>query len=429
MKRLIAILGLTVLVFYHIYPPALQLFGFSFIFTSGALGVVMYLNNGRPYPVELFKIVCAYLFFGFFTLLTMYIWFRSDSYFFNNTKSQIAWLFSGYFVTYVFFRVHPKGSFIQLLYYVVAALVIQGVISLLMYQFPAVSDFFSSLQVSNWLESMKRDETEGQRLLGYGIAFFGSGIIYGMGLILIAFIITKKSYDTKQLVILSLCYGFIFFVGLLTARTTLVGLAASIIYIVLFYLLCKEGNRMKFQFIKFAAFATIWGSIGYSLCYVYFPEFADWAFEVFINFSETGKFRTTSSDSIEYMMVWPEELKHWVFGVGTMEFWGSDVGYSRLVWFVGIPGTFAFFFYQFILAKLSMTKDIAQNIMLLIVIGYVLALNVKGLADVNSFLYLFVFYFLHYRYNIYLPQIYRLGKIKTPTIRDAVQSPAPVRRV
>lgn len=428
MKKIIGMLLLLFVVFYHIYPAALPVpfFGYSFIFATGAVGFGLYFLHGRPYP-EIIKIVFAYLFFGFFCLLTSYYWFVSDPYFFDNTKSQVAWLFSAYFVVFLYFQIHPNGSFVRLLYYIITAVCVQGIIALLMYRIPSVNSFFSSIQMVDWLAEAKRSETEGERLLGYGTAFFGAGIIYGLTLILIVYVLVKSKFNVFQVLLLSLVYAFVFFVGVLTARTTIVGLAAGIIYLVV--ILFIDRSTQKTQFFQFIAFAALFGSIGYTLVYLYFPEFADWAFEVFINYSTTREIRTQSSDSIEHMFILPDRFDVWVFGWAMMRFWGSDVGYTRLLFYVGLPGTFAFFFYQFVLAKIAMTKDKAQALLMLVIIGYVLALNVKGLADVNSFLYIFAFYFLYYRYFIYIPKLERLGRFNSTKLRYAVQSPSSDRRV
>ncbi len=428
MKKVISIIVLLVVLFYHIFPQALPLLGFSFVFTSGGLGLFLYLYNGRPYS-EIITIVFFYLLFGAACLLTGYINNSSDPYFINSTKSQVAWLFSAYFVIYLFFAVNPKGNFADFLFYVMLAITIQGVITIAMYMNPAVNSFFSSIQMTDWLAGYKRDETEGERLLGYGTAFFGAGIVYGMGLIITVYVLVRKKMNIIMQILVSAIYVFIFFVGLFSARTTMVGFFASIALLLFSFFLDKR--TLKGQVVKFSSFVVVFGIIGYTLSYIYFSDFADWAFEAFINYQETGELRTHSSDGIEDMMFFPEsnQLQVWLVGVGSMRFFGSDVGYSRLIWYVGLIGTFTFFLFQFVLAWLCLTKDKTVNVMMLLFMIYVLALNVKGLAEVNVFMYLFVFYFLHYKYYIYTPQMYRLGKFNSTKLRYAVQGSSPGRRI
>lgn len=426
MKKLLGPFVLIFVIFFYIYPQALPIMGSSFILGTGVLGLVLYFYNGRPFT-EIITIVLGYLPFVVTSFISGYMNYGVDAYLINYTKTQVAWVFSAYLIVYLYFYIHPKGNYVNLLSYIVIAILIQCIISIAMYQNPAVDRFFSSIQMADSLALYKRELTEGKRLLGFGIAFFGAGIICGAGLIITSYIIVKKKMNIFLVAIWSAIYSFIFFVGLLSARTTLVGLGASLILAVCLFLTDKKISKV--QFLKFLALTAGFASIGYTLCYVYFPEFADWAFEAFINYQQTGELRTYSSDSLEYMFILPSNFHQWIFGSGTLEFFGSDVGFTRLLFYGGLPATIAFFFYQFVLAKLSFTKDIAQNLMVLVLVGYSLALNVKGLADSNCFLCLMLFYFLHYKYFIFTPQINRIGKFNSTQLRDAVQSPPSRRRI
>ncbi|PXV60960.1 hypothetical protein CLV62_12848 [Dysgonomonas alginatilytica] len=428
MKRILLITILFVFLFYTLYPQALSFFGYSFLFTSGALGLAWYFYNGRPFP-EVVNIFLSYIPFVFACFLTSYLTPYKDPYMMDYTKSQIAWIFGSYFIVTLFFIVHPRGSFTLFLYYIVAAIFVQCVISIAMHKNEVIRDFFNSLQMIDVVALAKRQETEGARLLGYGVAFFGAGISCGFALIILVYIILRTKLDLFALILLGGVYCFILYVGLLSARTTSIGLFASIILAVILIFIGDEKNTQRKQFYRFLAIGALFGFIGQALAYIYFPEFADWAFEAFINFSKTGKFRTASSDGLGEMFQTPHTFDQWLYGWGVMSFWGSDVGYTRLLFYVGLPGTIAYFFYQFMLIKMSFTNDKAFVFTLLVMYAYNLALNYKGLSDLNLFMYLFVFYFLHYRYYIYTPQLYRLGKYNPITLRNAVQGSTSRRRI
>lgn len=418
MKKIIGIILLFVLTFYTLYPQAISFFGYSFLFTSGVLGLGVYLYNGRPYP-EIIKIAFAYFPIVLMAWITIYMNSYTDPYLYDNTKSQVAWLFGSYLIVFIFFQIHPNGSFTLFLYYIIGAILVQCIISVLMHQNEAIRNFFNSLQMADAVAQFKRDDTEGRRLLGYGVAFFGAGVSCGFALILISYIAVKNKFNTIQLIILAAVYCIILYVGLLSARTTSIGLFASVILVVI---LLFTGNANKSQLFRFLGIGAILGSIGSTLCYIYFPEFADWAFEGFINYQNTGTFSTQSSDGIENMFILPYNFEQWMYGWGHMEFWGSDVGYTRLLFWIGLPGTIAYLFYQFYLMKMSFVRDQAWVFTLLIGFAYNAALNVKGLSDLNLFMYFFIFYFLHYKYYIYTPKLYRLGKISNHKLRHAVQS-------
>lgn len=417
MKKILGVIILFVIVFYTLYPQAISFFGYSFLFTVAAGGLVLYLYQGRPFP-EIMNVFFAYIPIVVMAWISIYLNSYKDPYLFDYTKSQIAWLFGAYLIIFFFFILHPRGSFILLLYYVIGAILVQCLISVAMHENESIRSFFNSLQMSDFVNQIKREDTEGKRLLGYGVAFFGAGISCGFALIVIVYIAVKGKFNIIQLVILSAVYCIILYVGLLSARTTSIGLFASVI---LAGILLVTGNAQKSQLFKFLAIGAVLGSIGSTICYIYFPEFADWAFEGFINYQKTGTFKTKSSDSLESMFILPYTYSQWVYGWGRMAFWGSDVGYTRLLFWIGLPGTAAYFLYQFLLMKMSFVRDQAWVFTLLIVFAYNMALNVKGLSDLNLFMYIFMFYFLHYKYYIYTPQLYRLGKISENKLRYAVQ--------
>lgn len=420
MKKYLGVIILFIIVFYTLYPQAISFFGYSFLFTVAAGGLGLYLYQGRPFP-DIMNIALAYFPIVLLSWITVYMTSYSDPYLYDYTKSQIAWLFGSFLVVFLFFIIHPRGSFILFLYYIIAAILAQCIISIAMHQNEAVRNFCNSLQMSDFVNQIKRDDTEGKRLLGYGVAFFGAGVSCGFALILIVYIAIKGKFRIIQLALLAAVYCIILYVGLLSARTTSIGLFASLILAVI---LLITGNAPRSQLFKFVAVGAILASIGSTLCYIYFPEFSDWAFEGFINYQKSGKFSTQSSDGLENMFILPYTFDQWVYGWGHMEFWGSDVGYTRLLFWIGLPGTIAYFLYQFILMKMSFTKDQAWVFTLLIAYAYNLALNVKGLSDLNLFMYFFIFYFLHYKYYIYTPQLYRLGKINKNKLHYAVQSKA-----
>ncbi len=428
MKKILSVTILFVFLFYTLYPQAISFFGYSFLFTSGVLGLALYFYNGRPFN-EVITIILSFIPFLFMCMLTRYITPFQDPYVFDYAKSQFGWVFGSYFVITFFFVIHPKGSFTLLLYYIVGAIFVQCIISIAMYKNTDVRDFFNSLQMMDAVAQMKRQETEGARLLGYGVAFFGAGISCGFALIVLIYIILKTKLNLISLVLLGAMYCFILYIGLLSARTTSIGLFASIVLAVILIFTGNKKNVRKGQFFKFLAVAALFALVGQMLVYVYFPEFADWAFEAFINYNKTGEFRTNSSDGLENMFILPYTFDQWLYGRGDMAFWGSDVGYTRLLFYIGLPGTIAYFFYQFMLVKLSFTNDKAFIYTLLIMYAYNLALNYKGLSDLNLFMYFFIFYFLHYRYYIYTPQLYKLGKFNATKLRYAVQSSTPRRRV
>jgi hypothetical protein len=73
-------------------------------------------------------------------------------------------------------------------------------------------------------------------------------------------------------------------------------------------------------------------------------------FEGFINWIETGKWETTSTNILQNMWIFPETLKTWIIGDGyftdpfdsKLFYMQTDVGYLRFVFYCGVPGLLIF---------------------------------------------------------------------------------------
>lgn len=418
---------LFVVMFYVIFPAGMSLFGFSFIFTSGAIGGLLYLRNGFPFG-EVVSIILFFVLIIFWSVFCTFANGQSDMFIFEYTKSQMAWVFSAYLIAYLFFKIHPKGGVHLLIYYLLAVITAQGIISVAMDMNPEIRDFFDGLQGISELEKFKRMQTSGHRLLGYGVAFFGAGIVFGLSLIFIVYILFSRKLNLLQQIFIAILYVFLLMVGMLSARTTLVGAFASVALIGLLFF--KGGDKArKSQAMTILFLGVVFITIGTTVVYTYFDEFAEWAFEPFLNYQETGEFRTSSSDGLSIMFYWPDNMHDWLIGIGIGSFIASDVGFTRLWLWFGLPGMILFFGYQLMIIKQSFTSNIMLNITLLVTFAYNLALNVKGLSDLNHFWLIFAMYFLYYKYFVYTPYLYRIGRIRENTLRNAVQSPTAYRRI
>lgn len=398
---------LLVLVFYYIYPIALDVAGSSFVFLAGILGLGLYVYHRFPFKEVVYAIAAMLLmYFVFFT--ASWVNKTQDLHFMNNFKSQIAYFFSAYLVIFFVFKVHKQPTFNTLILYIGLAVTLQAVITFAMYLNEGIKDFFYSLQMQVLYTEEIVSRSEDERLVGYGIGFFGAGAYSGMGLMAISYILMRMRLNFKQFMTLALLYVFTFYIGLFMARTTVIGMVFSLIIIAILYFLDHRSSKKQGNILFFSLIFLLAG--GYTFSMFYFPAFSDWAFELFNNFINTGKLETRSSNGLEEMFLIPDDLHTLLFGKGSMAFWGSDVGYSRLLFYAGVPGTLAFFMYSMFIIKCSFTKDWAVNIFPISILIYVMALNVKGAMEMNFVLYLIFFFFLFYKYYIFNPKIYLRNK-------------------
>lgn len=403
LKELIPMLLPLILTFYAIYPQALAVRGSSFILLSGVLGLGLYVYHRMPFKEVVYILIAlACMAFIFFTAS----WINNipDSYYFDYAKSQVAWIFTAYLIVFFIFRIHRRPHITTVLLYIAVAIGVQALIAFAMNRNESVHDFFYSLQMQGDYTEEVMDEAGAQRIVGYGIAFFGAGAISGIGLIVISYILMRVRLGTKEFIALALLYVFTFYIGLFMARTTIVGMAFGLVMIAVLYI--WDNRSQKKQAKTFAISSIFLMAGGYVFAMFAFPQFSDWAFELFRNFWETGSLETKSSSGLTEMFLIPPDVYTLWFGTGAMSFWGSDVGFSRLLYYAGIPGMLIYFIYPLLVMKYSATRDWAVNIIAITLYLYSLALNFKGIIDLNIVFYLIFFYFMFYKYYVYTPRQY-----------------------
>ncbi|MDR1717497.1 MAG: hypothetical protein LBS20_16810 [Prevotella sp.] len=400
LKEIIPMFLPLILTFYFIYPQALDIRGSSFILLSGVLGLGLYTYHNFPFR-EVIYVMTGLLVMLFIFYTSGWLNDTNDPYTFGYIRSQIAWFFSAYLVIFSIYKIHKKPSFNIVLLYIAAAIGLQALITFGMNQSEAIHDFFFSIQMQAEYTEDVMDVGGSQRLMGYGIAFFGAGVISGIGLIVISYLLMRLKLNNKGFIALILLYVFTFYIGLFMARTTVIGAAVGLVVIGILYFWDNKSVKKQARIFFISSIFMMAG--GYVFAMFYFPHFSDWAFELFTNFIRTGKLETRSSNGLEQMFLIPKDLDTLIFGSGRMSFFGTDVGYSRMLFWIGIPGTIYFYCFAMLVARLYLTKDWAVNLMSAAIIIYSLGLNVKGWVDLNLIIYLFFFYFMFYKYYIYIP--------------------------
>lgn len=402
MKKYISVILLLIFFFYYMYPQALNVFGSSFIVPSAVLGLGLYAYHRFPFR-EVPLVLLAFGGILFCCYLTSFVNLVSDAFPKAYLRSQMGWFFTSYLVCSVLFQIHKKPTANILIGYVVGAIGLQCVIAVAMYFIPPLADFLFSIQLQTVFDEEAREAIEGQRLMGYGTGLFGAGMVCGYGLIMLIYLIMRLKINTIQFISLAALYCFIFFVGLMNARTTTVGLGVSLIFLAILYFMDHRVEKKRAKIFVVSSVLLFMGA--YSLSFIYFPQFTDWAFELFDNFMNRGELTTKSSEGLLDNLFLPEDTKSRVFGTGSAIFFGVDVGYTRMIFYFGIVGTIMYFLYGFIIVKQCLTKDRTLNMLLFTILIYNMIINVKGWTDLNPVLYLFFFFFMFYKYYIYMPKV------------------------
>ncbi len=202
----------------------------------------------------------------------------------------------------------------------------------------------------------------------------------------------KKEAGLFQSFAYLLSFLILFLSILLSARTGLI-----IIFIFLCWLFLSKLLRFiltsKFNsiFISRMFFFIIVVSITAPLSYNYlinseYSRFARRAFELFINYTESGTVTTTSTDNLKQMYFLPKDKIHLIFGDGnfgrneSLPGISSDVGYVRMVFGVGLIGCFMMllplFYVLYLCVKYYDINKHLTNLMILMIF-LVLIVNLK----------------------------------------------------
>lgn len=411
MKHKLAIVGLLLLFFYYAYPQAIAFRGSVFTFYTGIISIGLYAYHRFPFKQEVVTVLlgfAAIIFACYLSAVGNGFKFLAEPWPMSYIRSQMGWFFTAYMINGILFRIHKKPTVFILFGYIVGAVALQCFISVVVHFNDTIKDFLFAYQHTAVYDEKTIKTTEQQRLIGYGTGFFGAGMVAGYALIFLSYIIMRMKVSKRDFILLLALYCFIFFIGLFNARTTTVGLAFSLIYIAALYIMDHKGEKKRMKLLVIAGVVLF--IAGYTLCAEYFPEYADWAFELFNNLSNSGEIHTDSSEGLLLNLFLPEGLKGKLIGTGNATFFMVDIGFTRMAFYFGIIGIFFYFFYGFIILRQCATKDWSLNLLYLIFIAYVLAINIKGWTDLNPVLYLLFFFFVFYKHEIFIPKVEMLQR-------------------
>ena len=191
------------------------------------------------------------------------------------------------------------------------------------------------------------------RMYGLGAALDPAGVRFSVILIMIAHQFSTnpnvraiRLYQATDLG----AFAIIVVIGAVISRTTLVGAGMGLAYIVISLFRMRKGGFITTSMVRmfFWFFIVMIVIVGTSI-YFYrtsdtFQSYLRFGFEAFFNWVETGEFRTNSTDILESMWVWPDNLETWLIGRGTFGVFDNDtdIGYCNFTLYCGLIGLIIF---------------------------------------------------------------------------------------
>lgn len=286
--------------------------------------------------------------------------------------SAWVWLSAAYFVCSSIEQVHDDNLVEVICCYFIAVCVIQCLIALCVAYIPAFKQVLDSIVLQD-----QEALTKGKRLYGFGASLDTAGIRFAVSLSMIVYLVCKNAYKYSQFqtICFVLSYLLILVIGNMIARTTLVGFIVSVVLL----LWLKRGDlltyniKIMFAFLTFVSIIVTISIVLYHSNEQFYSQIR-FGFEPIFNYFEMGEFGTSSNRQLKNMFVFPDNIKTWIIGDGyffnpnTIDpyyvgqtsklgfYMGTDVGYSRLIFYFGLLGLLAF-----ALFLVHTTKECCKN--------------------------------------------------------------------
>lgn len=284
-----------------------------------------------------------------------------DTSYVTYIRSAIIWLSGAFALGSIIRLMHGRIDVPLVTHYLIGACLFQCASAMLIEFIPAVQEF-----VDRYVQQGQGALQEMGRLYGIGASLDVGGSRFAVVLTAIAFMITSspKRVSFGMTIFYTLSFIVITIIGNMIARTTSIGTLVGFGWFVFgpFILYSQNDNTVKSQGKGLAIISTTAALIGISvILYNRFPDVKDlfrFAFEGFFNWIETGEWQTASTNTLETMVVWPDELRTWLIGDGYFEnsrndpnflgesnergfYMGTDIGYLRFLFYFGVPGLIA----------------------------------------------------------------------------------------
>ncbi|MEH8082452.1 hypothetical protein P9114_02850 [Gallibacterium anatis] len=352
------------IIFYWLFLTWLFNIKYNFIplhpsFTMGVIGLYLafqnYINRER---IAVNVLPLAFLFVPFaFSLLPAKLLNPSGfevAYLIQNGLTPIVYLFAAYFLYCFATWIYQRVDYQKLTSIWITAVVIQSILTISVNILPFMQQLLLFLiKYSEGRGLIIASLEQGNRFIGFGTQFFGAGIIYAFTLILLSFRLSRQRNSILFIRDLIL-FAFISLVGLLLARTVLVGIAIGAV------IFCFQRYFINYYRLALFCFLLIPGVLLLLLLFLYavlnnllgidlmHSKLFYFAAELFINLFSGQGLETESTDILlEMYQILPTTLTTWLVGDGFylaqnsidgLYYMGTDVGYLRIIFATGIIG-------------------------------------------------------------------------------------------
>lgn len=312
--------------------------------------------------------------------------------------SMWTWLGGAYAVCNIIKAVHGKLSITLVANYLIAVCVFQCIMALVIDHVPSVQDV-----VDRYVFIGQEFNKKVGRLYSMGAHLDTAGMRFSLVLVMLAHVLLniQKTIYRKWLWLYLVAYAIIIVIGNMMARTTSVGMVLSVIYLVMSSGLHKlellPSTRKLWTWIGWVALLAVPYIVYKYNTDVEFYNDIRFAFEGFFALVEEGEWEVGSNWQLKNMIVWPDNFKTWIIGDGYFNnptgtdpyyigeitggyYMGTDIGYLRFIFYMGLCGLFAFSAFMCKAASMAIErfKGYRMMILLLLAVHFIVWLKVSS---------------------------------------------------
>lgn len=396
--------------FFYVYSIQLVWlpFGIGTRIVLAILGLGLFLSKikgGLRFNKSFFSFIFILIGLSLISLFSILVNITNDYQFVGYPFSILLILLASYF-TFNFFLVKKEITSINCFKVISEGIVYvvlgQSILAFLMFLNPALANFFNSIQVFIELDVSKLEESLNLRLVGFGIKFFAFGIVNGYALILITSLLKNEEYSASKRTFLWISYLLIFIIGMMAARTTVIGFILSLL---LLYNPFLKNKKLRPQvksktriYLTLIILVFLFIVFNFSNIIDRINVLFEFGFDLFVSYFQSGSANSESLNQMSTMYIWPTEIETYLIGDGRFSgtgtdfyYKGTDIGWIRLLYYFGIPGTLIYIFsHYFVIKKCIKNYSLYKNTFIIFLL-YFGILNFKGFSDIIFLIIPFMF--------------------------------------
>lgn len=419
--RLLLKIVLFLALFTYIYPIEFRSFPLSPLRLFQAIGFISFIIH----IIEMKRINVSILhFYKYGNLIFMMGFFSTilnDAYEFQFALRGIYiyfFIFLGYFIVTLMIKTTKKFSLYIVLEWMVFVTVVQALLSFTLFFSPNLLSLYNDLVVIDTVNEDKLELLNSFRLIGIGAVQYATAAVqYGIMLWTIILLHKQKESWVSRHKIMSILIMILFCIaGILSGRTFFLMLFMTPAYIIYINGRNSLYSSIKYLLILILLLSVIGGAVAVYL-YTEYYEIFNWVFEVFINMNESGYWESASTDQLQGMYIFPDNILTWLLGDGRVSnglgfYMNTDVGYIRSIFYWGILGSIVYYYTQYkyyLILKENIYDDGIRKYIYYILLWFFIY-NLKDFWRIDQFFALFLMGVLYSNNHLNNKMYHKNGK-------------------